>query len=224
MKLIIAGDGGVGKVQLVQKYVTGIFKNDARITIGVEFFIKDMYVEGFGSIRLQCWDFGGEERFRFLLPTYLKGVNGILFLFSLTDMLTLSNFDDWLPILRNYDPHIPILLVGTKVELKGQRTVQQHEAVDIARSRGCAGYVEIGIEEGINVDATFNTIAKLMLHHEYGVKFGTPRDLSDIPDDTKKQKKKAIQKQCPFCGKYFGVPGYYSHIKAYYRRKKKKKR
>jgi small GTP-binding protein len=165
-KLIIAGDGGVGKTSLTNKYITGIFKTDTRITIGVEFFIKDITIDGIGTVRLQIWDFGGEERFRFLLPTYVKGATGILFMFSLTNMLTLSHFDDWLPILRNYDPQIPIMLVGSKLDLKHLRRVQKHEAIETARSRGCQGYVEVSAKESINVDEAFQTLTKLMWEHE----------------------------------------------------------
>jgi len=165
-KLIIAGDGGVGKTSLTQKFITGIFKTDTRITIGVEFFIKDLNIDGMGTVRLQIWDFGGEERFRFLLPTYVKGASGILFMFSITDMLTLSHFDDWLPILRNYDPNIPIMLVGSKLDLKHVRRVPQHEGIDIARSRGCKGYVEVSAKESLNVEESFESLAKLMWQHQ----------------------------------------------------------
>ena len=164
-KLVIAGDGGVGKTSLTNKFITGIFKTDTRITIGVEFFIKDIAVDGLGTVRLQIWDFGGEERFRFLLPTYVKGANGILFMFSTTNMLTLSHFDDWLPILRNYDPNIPIMLVGSKIDLKTQRRVQRHEGVETARSRGCTSYVEVSAKESINVEKSFETLTKLMWSH-----------------------------------------------------------
>ena len=165
-KLVIAGDGGVGKTSLTNKFITGIFKTDTRITIGVEFFIKDLPIEGLGPVRLQIWDFGGEERFRFLLPTYVKGANGIMFLFSTTNMLTLSHFDDWLPILRNYDPNIPIMLVGTKIDLKQQRRVPKHEAIEIARSRGCLSYVEVSAKESVNVEEAFRTLTKVMWNYQ----------------------------------------------------------
>ncbi|MCP4761817.1 MAG: GTP-binding protein [archaeon] len=164
-KLIIAGDGGVGKTSLTNKFITGVFTDATRITIGVEFFIKDLEVEGLGTVRLQIWDFGGEERFRFLLPTYVKGANGILFLYSITDMMGLAHFDDWLGILRSYDPKIPIMLVGAKADLEHMRKVQTREAIGIAKDRRCKGYVEVSAKSGINVEASFTTISKLMWKH-----------------------------------------------------------
>lgn len=164
-KLVIAGDGGVGKTSLTNKFITGVFTESTRITIGVEFFIKDLEVDGLGTVRLQIWDFGGEERFRFLLPTYVKGANGVLFLYSITDNITLAHFDDWLGILRNYDRSIPIMLAGSKADLKHMRKVPSSEGIKVAKSRRAKGYVEVSAKSGYNVESTFQTMAKLMWDH-----------------------------------------------------------
>ena len=71
-KLILFGDGGVGKTTLAHRYVTGSFKENSLITIGVEFHVKTLSVDGI-PIEIQIWDFAGEERFRFLLPAYAVG-------------------------------------------------------------------------------------------------------------------------------------------------------
>ena len=164
-KLIIAGDGGVGKTSLTNKFITGVFTDSTKITIGVEFFIKDLEVPGLGKVRLQIWDFGGEERFRFLLPTYVRGANGVLFLYSMTDLVTLMHIDDWLPILRSADTKIPIMIVGSKADLEHMRKVQQSEAIGMAKGRGCKGFVEVSSKSGYNVEETFKTITKLMWKH-----------------------------------------------------------
>lgn len=170
-KLIIAGDGGVGKTSLTNKYVTGLFSEDTRMTIGVEFFRKDLHMDDLGEIRLQIWDFAGEERFRFFIPQYVNGANGIIFVYSSTDPQTMYHLDDWLHLLRSDDPKIPIMLVGSKVDLKHLRKVNSNEAINFAKRRGCSGFVEVSSKTGENVEETFKVITKLMWEHMHQSEF-----------------------------------------------------
>lgn len=82
-KLVVAGEGGVGKTTLIIRYCEGIFKHDTRTTVGVGFASKEVQLHG-ESIKLQIWDFGGEERFRFILPAYCKGANAAILAFDST--------------------------------------------------------------------------------------------------------------------------------------------
>ncbi|GAH39257.1 unnamed protein product, partial [marine sediment metagenome] len=83
LKIITTGEGGVGKTTLLHRYVEGIFLADTKMTLGVEFFLKELDLDG-NKILLQIWDFGGQERFRFLLQNYIMGAKGALLLFDLT--------------------------------------------------------------------------------------------------------------------------------------------
>src|SRR4030042_1429974 len=93
-KLIIFGDGGVGKTTLTQRYLTGFFNTDSRLTIGVEFFVKSLEVAD-KQVKLKTWGFGGEERFRFLLPQYCRGASGGIFVYDVTQELTLHHLSEW---------------------------------------------------------------------------------------------------------------------------------
>ena len=66
LKILLAGEGGVGKTTLLHRYVEGKFSAETRMTIGVEFFLKEVEIDSH-YCTLQLWDFGGQERFRFLL-------------------------------------------------------------------------------------------------------------------------------------------------------------
>lgn len=83
LKIITAGDGGVGKTTLLYRYIEGRFLANTRMTIGVEFFLKELNIEG-KKILLQVWDFGGQDHFRPLLKNYAVGARGALLLFDLT--------------------------------------------------------------------------------------------------------------------------------------------
>ncbi len=153
----------MGKTALAQRYLTGLFADNTRITIGVEFHVKDVQLAG-KKVKLQIWDFGGEERFRFLLPSYCKGANGGLFMFDVTNPKTLIHLDPWMDVLRGATgANIPILMVGTKADLAEKRAVESKEAMAVAKSHKFAGYAEVSAKTGANVEGTFETITKVML-------------------------------------------------------------
>jgi small GTP-binding protein len=161
-KLLLFGDGGVGKTTLTQRYVTGVFVESQHITIGVDFHIKDLDCDGI-PVKLQVWDFGGEERFRFLLPSYCRGAAGGLFLYDTTSLPTLTHLTEWMKIIRENAGPIPVIVVGSKADLTSQRKVQAHEAVTAAKQHKLKGFAEVSAKSGENVEAVFETITRLML-------------------------------------------------------------
>ncbi len=163
MKLIIFGDGGVGKSTLIERYVHGTFKTDTKVTIGVQFLVKRFRVDGGTSVDLQIWDFGGEDRFRFLLPAYCRGAAGGIFMFDITAPSTLYHLGDWLPVVMRREKLFPILAVGTKLDLDPHRKVRKEEEVSIARDRHLPEILEVSSKTGENVDRVFNTITHMMI-------------------------------------------------------------
>ena len=82
-KVLIAGDGGVGKTTLLHRYVKGVFIEDLKMTMGVEFFTVDLVVNDC-AIMVQLWDFAGQDHFRFMLEGYAMGASAALILIDLT--------------------------------------------------------------------------------------------------------------------------------------------
>ena len=165
-KVIIFGDAGCGKTTLAQRFLTNLFKSDSKMTIGIDFEVKSLEVEE-KKVKLQIWDFGGEERFRFLLPSYVRGANGGLFMYDVSNYSSIAHIDDWLMILNKEAPEtqFPIIVVGGKADLVNDREVSSEEGINIAKSRGVDGFIECSSKSGENVDITFEAITKLMLRH-----------------------------------------------------------
>ena len=166
-KLCIFGDGGVGKTTLLGRYLTGIFKSDQTITIGVDFHVKKLRVNG-KNVLLQIWDFAGESRFRFLLPSYVLGASGGIFMYDITRYSSLKNFLEWVNIFKNgfigdKDKPLPVIMVGGKLDLGFKRAVPSKEAFDLAKSHKLHGYIECSAKDGRNIEDIFEEIAKLML-------------------------------------------------------------
>ena len=159
LKVITCGEGGVGKTTLLHRYIDGIFLADTLLTIGVEFFLKEITLEG-KKILLQVWDFGGQEHFRPLLRSYAKGAKGALLLFDLTRPSSLDRIDQWVDICRRENPEIPIIYLGTKLDLADQITVDDNYALYFKEKYEFFKYLKISSKTGENVNLAFELLAK----------------------------------------------------------------
>ena len=172
-KICLFGDGGVGKTTLINRYLTGVFEGGSEITIGVDFHIKKIVIEE-KRISLQIWDFAGEERFRFLLPSYVLGASGGIFVYDITRFTSLRNFQDWLDIFKQGykgpSGQIPIIMVGSKLDLEYKRAVSRTEAYELAKKNNLFGYIECSSKDGQNVQEVFLEIGRLMLRQAKIVK------------------------------------------------------
>lgn len=166
-KIIIFGDAGCGKTTLTQRFLTNLFVSDSKMTIGVDFEVKSLEVDK-QKVKLQIWDFGGEERFRFLLPTYVRGARGGLFLFDITNYSSIAHIDDWLSVIRKEiraEDVFPIIVVGGKADLAENREVSAEEGIKIAKLRNVDGFIETSSKSGENVEKTFEALTRLMLNN-----------------------------------------------------------
>jgi small GTP-binding protein len=162
-KILLLGDASVGKTSFTKRYCYNIFNPSERLTIGVDFHVKTIELNN-DRIKLQLWDVGGEERFRFLLPTYCLGANAAFLLYDITRPSTLDNISEWITIVRQKGGPIPIMLVGSKLDLeKSQRQVQREYGIQIAEKNDMASFVEISAKENINVDDAFKVLTELTL-------------------------------------------------------------
>ncbi len=166
-KLPIIGDAGVGKTTLTHRYLHGLFKTSYHLTIGVDFFLKKFELDGNKKVSLQIWDFAGEEKFRFLLPGIINGANGTIFMFDITRYITFENLSNWLSVFKtaneNHKQTVPALLVGSKTDLEGIRTVPFKEAKSFAQDNNLIGYIECSSKNGENVEELFRKITKIMM-------------------------------------------------------------
>jgi len=162
-KILLLGDASVGKTSFTKRYCYNIFNPSERLTIGVDFHVKTIDLNN-KRIKLQLWDVGGEERFRFLLPTYCLGANAAFLLYDITRASTLDNISEWITIVRQKGGAIPIMLVGSKLDLEtSQRQIQRDYGIQIAEKNNMASFVEISAKDNVNVDEAFKVLTELTL-------------------------------------------------------------
>jgi small GTP-binding protein len=160
---LLLGDASVGKTSFTKRFCYNLFNPSERLTIGVDFHVKTIDLHG-KKIKLQIWDVGGEERFRFLLPTYCLGANAAFLLYDVTRSQTLDNITEWTNIVRQKSGPIPIMLVGSKIDLgDAQREILREYGIQVAEKNNMASFGEISSKSGQNVDKTFEVLTELTL-------------------------------------------------------------
>lgn len=168
-KLCVFGDGGVGKTSLTRRFVTDTFMEDLKRTIGTDITKKSLEVEG-KLVSLQIWDFGGEERYQVLFPSFVKGANGGVFMYDITRESTLKNIETWISFFQDKQGilKIPIISVGGKSDLENLRVVSMENAIDRAQLHNLDGYYECSSKTGEKVEKIFEAITKLMMKRTDG--------------------------------------------------------
>ncbi len=126
-KVVLIGDSGVGKTNLLSRYLKNEFSFDSKTTVGVEFGAKRIDLDGV-KIKAQIWDTAGQERFRSITNAYYKGAKGALLVYDVTRRETFDNINKWVPELKQSgDKDVTIILVGNKTDLETDRQVSTEE-------------------------------------------------------------------------------------------------
>jgi small GTP-binding protein len=155
IKIVVAGDGGVGKTSLLNRYVSNDFIECMNLTVGSDFFSQVCDFKE-NTIKLQLWDFGGEPRFRFFLSDYCKGACGVLLAFDLSDFSTLLGIKEWLEIIRGNTEDPVTILVGTKADNAGfldEETIKEFCIINEIDE-----YIPTSAKTGENVDFVFKEL------------------------------------------------------------------
>ncbi|XP_032375417.1 RAB11a, member RAS oncogene family, like [Etheostoma spectabile] len=156
-KVVLIGDSGVGKSNLLSRFTRNEFNLESKSTIGVEFATRSIQVEG-KTIKAQIWDTAGQERYRAITSAYYRGAVGALLVYDIAKHLTYENAERWLKELQDHaDSNIVIMLVGNKSDLRHLRAVPTEEAKALAEKHGLS-FLETSALDSSNVELAFQTI------------------------------------------------------------------
>jgi small GTP-binding protein len=174
-KIIVIGEGGVGKTTLLHRSVSNIFVDSTKMTIGTDFFMKKIEIvddKNVNQVILLLWDFAGQERFRFILKDYIKGAKGVILCFDLTRASTLQKLYDWIDLLKEggawENPDVKFFLSGNKKDLVASTpTAITPDQVDIFRKEFNVDlYFETSAMDSSGVSDLFNRVASSMIELE----------------------------------------------------------
>ncbi|KAL5200149.1 hypothetical protein ABZP36_021352, partial [Zizania latifolia] len=153
-KVVLIGDSGVGKSNLLSRFTRNEFSLESKSTIGVEFATRSLQVDG-KVVKAQIWDTAGQERYRAITSAYYRGAVGALLVYDVTRHSTFENVERWLKELRDHtDPNIVVMLVGNKSDLRHLVAVQTDEGKAFAE-RESLYFMETSALESTNVENAF---------------------------------------------------------------------
>lgn len=158
IKVILAGDGCVGKSSLLRRYVFDEFSEAHNMTIGMDTHAKLTHVPGLGSVKLHTWDLAGQPQWAAVRESFYLGSHAMALTFDVSQPETIKHLPDWVKECRAKAPHIPVLIVANKIDLPQQVPVKKIAAW--AKDNGY-DYVEASAKQNYNVDAMFEKLGTM---------------------------------------------------------------
>lgn len=162
-KVVLIGNAGVGKTCLVKRFTQGLFQPGQGATIGVDFMIKTVEIDGH-KIKLQIWDTAGQERFRSITQSYYRSAHALILVYDVSSQPSFDCLPHWLREVEEYaSPKVLRVLVGNKTD-REDRELPNHVGEEFARVNNMY-FIETSARECENVDKLFYEIARELIQH-----------------------------------------------------------
>ena len=163
-KIIMGGEAAVGKTTMVNRLKTGQFSERLGMTIGVDFQTFHVDYQG-KKVTLQVWDLGGQERFRHIFDTYVRGSKAVILMHDLTRPETAEKLNNWLNLFETKDGNLPVILIGTKLDLvQDKKDIEQRKNANIFKIIGerhqLIDHVFISSKTGTNMENILRPICE----------------------------------------------------------------
>jgi len=186
-KLLLIGDSGVGKSSLLLRFTDNTFTENYTSTIGVDFKIRTVTLDG-KSIKLQIWDTAGQERFRTITSSYYRGAHGIIIVYDITDKASFTNVKQWMGEIDRYaNTNVKKLLIGNKADAD-QKAVTFAEGNEYAASLGLS-FKETSAKTAVGVEEAFLVIIK-QIKDKLAAAVAVPNNNVNLGKKDKGEKKK----------------------------------
>lgn len=163
-KLLIIGDSGVGKSSLLLRFADNTFSGSYITTIGVDFKIRTVQVDG-QRVKLQIWDTAGQERFRTITSTYYRGTHGVIVVYDVTSGDSFANVKRWLHEIEQNCDVVNKVLVGNKNDAPDRKVVLTEDALRFAEQMGIQLF-ETSAKDNINVEEMFMSVTRQVLRNK----------------------------------------------------------
>lgn len=163
IKVVVVGNGAVGKSSMIQRYCKGIFTKEYKKTIGVDFLERQIEVNG-EDIRLMLWDTAGQEEFDAITKAYYRGAQACVLAFSTVDRDSFNAIESWKKKVDDEVGDVCMVIVQNKIDLIDEEVVSEEEVEFLAKRLNMRFY-RTSVKDNINIDEVFRYLGDKYLSH-----------------------------------------------------------
>jgi small GTP-binding protein len=169
-KITLFGTASVGKTSLILRFINETFVEDIKKTIGTNFLIKDLEIDG-KNVRLLIWDIGGQAQFSNMRSVYFKGSHAAIGVFDITSPDSILKIPKWVNTIEKLGIKIPMILLGNKYDLApNQQIVKEKDIKELTEQVSQqmdtqVDFLYTSALSGLNVEKAFMTVARMCLEN-----------------------------------------------------------
>ena len=162
-KILLLGDWSVGKTCFLMRYTDNTFTDIHLSTVGIDYKLKSIALDNGENIKVQIWDTAGQDRYKSITKSYIKGANGIILIYDVTKRKTFEGIQNWVKqIKEQVSSRVCVALVANKIDEKDKREVTEQEGIRLGKDIGYPFY-ESSAKDGINIDECFDNLIKQII-------------------------------------------------------------
>ena len=195
-KIVLVGDSGVGKTNLLLRYLKNEFNTQTKATVGVEFGNTKVKIDN-ALIKAQIWDTAGQERYRSITSAYYKGAHGALIVYDITRKDSFDSVEKWLSDLKNNgEEKMVIMAIGNKCDMVNERVISTEDGEAKAQRNNIA-FLETSALNATNVAKAFDElIQKLYVAFKKDFEDNDEDDLGENANTIEIRTGNSKKKQC----------------------------
>jgi small GTP-binding protein len=159
-KVLLLGDWSVGKTCLLMRYMDNTFTEMHLSTIGIDSKVKIVNLKEGLDAKIQIWDTAGQERYKTIAKSYIKGANGILLVYDVTQRTSFEGIKNWVKQIKDQvSSRVSVVLIGNKTDLVDKREVKTEEGEELGKEYNYQ-FFETTAKDGININEAFEALIK----------------------------------------------------------------
>ena len=184
-KLLLLGDWSVGKTCFLMRYTDNTFNDIHLSTIGIDYKLKNVTLENGQVVKIQIWDTAGQDRYKSITKSYIRGANGIILIYDVTNKKSFEGIQNWVKqIKEQVSSKVCVTLVANKIDAK-ERQVSPEEGIKLGKDIDYPFY-EASAKEGININECFDNIIN-QIAKNYGS--SPENDINKLNNNSQKKTK-----------------------------------